>query len=306
MAETAPDEKRRPMTLLHRSPRALAALIVLIALALGGHAAWAEPALWRVQGPHATVWLFGTIHVLKPGLTWTSPRLEDALKASDALYLEIDNADDAAAMQPLMLKYGLDPDHPLSTRLNATEHAALVAALGSLGIQEPPFELMRPWMAGLTLTVLPLVKAGYDPQASVEHALSTAARAHGKPIRGFETAEEQVRYLADLPPAEEVAFLDSAVDDAAKGTKEIDDMVAAWEAGDTDKIADLMNADMRTKYPDLYRRLLVERNQRFAKQVADLANGSGVYFVAIGAGHLTGPDSVQSMLEPLHLKAVRQ
>jgi hypothetical protein len=83
-------------------------------------------------------------------------------------------------------------------------------------------------------------------------------------------------------------------------------MVAAWEAGDTDKIADLMNADMRTKYPDLYRRLLVERNQRFAKQVADLANGSGVYFVAIGAGHLTGPDSVQSMLEPLHLKAVRQ
>lgn len=294
------------MTFLPRSRRALATIAALFALGLGGRAAWAEPALWKVQGPHATVWLFGSIHVLKPGDPWTSPRIEAALKASNALYLEIDNADDPAALQPLMLKYGLDPAHPLSTKLDAKERAALDAALGSLGIKEPALEIMRPWMAGLTLSVLPLVKGGYDPRASVEHALSTAARTLGKPVRGFETAEEQIRYLADLPPAEEVAFLDSAIDDATKGTAEIDATVAAWEAGDTGKIADLMNEDMKAKYPDLYRRLIVERNQRFARQIADLANGTGVYFVAVGAGHLAGPDSVQSMLAPLRLDAVRQ
>jgi len=140
----------------------------------------------------------------------------------------------------------------------------------------------------------------------VERVLTALARAQGKPVRGFETAEQQVLYLADLPPAQEVAFLDSALDDAAKGTQEIDDMVAAWEAGDTVKLAALMNEDMKVKYPDLYRRLLVERNERFAKQVADLANGKGVYFVAVGAAHLAGPDSVQTMLAPLHLMAVRQ
>jgi uncharacterized protein len=294
------------MTFLSASRRALAALAALLALALGAGAAWAEPALWKVQGPHATVWLFGSIHALKSGDSWSTPRIEAALKGSDALYLEIANPDDPAALQPLMLQYGLDPSHPLSTKLDAKERAALDAALASLGLKEPPMEVMRPWMAGLTLSIIPLVKAGYDPSASVEHTLVTAARAQGKPVRGFETAEEQVRYLADLPTAEEVAFLDSAVDDAAKGTSEIDALVAAWEAGDTDKIAELMNADMKTKYPDLYRRLLVERNQRFAKQVADLANGTGVYFVAVGAAHLAGPDSVQSMLAPLHLTAVRQ
>lgn len=294
------------MTSLLRFRRALAALAVLLAVVLGGRAAWAQPALWKIEGPHATVWLFGSIHALRSGDSWSSPRIEAALKASQALYLEIDNADDPAAMQPLMLKYGVDPAHPLSTKLDAKERAALDAALASLGMKEPPFEMMRPWMAGLTLSVIPILKGGYDPQASVEHALSTAARAQGKPVRGFETAEEQIRYLADLPPAEEVAFLDSAVDDAAKGTGELDALVAAWEAGDTGKIADLMNADMKGNYPDLYRRLIVERNQRFARQIADLANGSGVYFVAVGAGHLAGPDSVQSMLVPLHLDAVRQ
>ncbi|HEY2049773.1 MAG TPA: TraB/GumN family protein [Caulobacteraceae bacterium] len=296
------------MKFLSASRRALAALAALFALGLGGQAAQAEPALWKVQGPHATVWLFGSIHALKSQDSWKSPRVDAALKASDALYLEIDNADDPSALQPLMLQYGLDPAHPLSTKLDAKELAALDSALASLGLKEKEsaMELMRPWMAGLTLSVVPLLKGGYNPQASVEHALTVAARAQGKPVRGFETAEEQVRYLADLPPAQEVAFLDSAVDDASKGTGEIDAMVAAWEAGDTDKIAELMNADMKAKYPDLYRRLLVERNQRFAKQVADLANGTGVYFVAVGAAHLAGPDSVQSMLVPLHLTAERQ
>ena len=294
------------MTFLSRSRSFLAAIGALLVIALGGRPAWAEPALWKVQGPHATVWLFGSIHVLKPGEPWKSPKVEEALKASNALYLEIADADDPAAMQPLMLKYGLDPAHPLSTKLDAKERAALDSALASLGLAEPALEIMRPWMAGLTLSVLPLVKAGYNPEASVEHALSTEARAQGKPVRGFETAEQQVHYLADLPPAQEVAFLDSAVDDAAKGTKEIDDMVAAWEAGDTARLAILVNEDMKAKYPDLYRRLIIERNQRFAKQVADLANGSGVYFVAVGAGHLAGPESVQTMLEPYHLTAVRQ
>jgi uncharacterized protein len=286
--------------------RALAALSAFLALGLGGVSAWAEPALWKVQGPQATVYLFGTIHVLKPATAWNSPKVDRALKAADALYLEIDNADDPSALQPLMLQYGLDPTHPLSTKLDASERAALDKALASLGVGEPTLEVMRPWMAGLMLNVLPLVKAGYDPKASVEHVLTLAARADGKPVRGFETAEQQVRYLADLPPAEEVAFLDSAVDDASKGTGEIDAMVAAWEAGDTSKIAEVMNDDMKTKYPDLYRRLIVERNQRFARQVADLANGKGVYFVAVGAGHLAGPDSVQSMLAPLKLTAERQ
>ncbi|HEX4742717.1 MAG TPA: TraB/GumN family protein [Caulobacteraceae bacterium] len=294
------------MHFLPRPRRALAAFATLLALAFGAQAARAEPALWKVQGAHATVWLFGSIHALKSSDAWNSPRIEAALKASDALYLEIDNADDPAALQPLMLKYGLDPAHPLSTKLDVKERAALNTALASLGMNEPTLEIMRPWMAGLTLSVIPLIKAGYDPQASVEHALTAAARAQGKAVRGFETAEEQVRYLADLPPAEEVAFLDSSVDDAAKGTSDIDALVAAWEAGDTGKIAALMNKNMKAKYPDLYRRLLVERNQRFAKQVAELANGTGVYFVAVGAGHLAGPDSVQSMLAPFRLTAERQ
>jgi hypothetical protein len=266
----------------------------------------AEPALWKIQGPHATVWLFGSVHVLKPGTQWRSARIDAALKDAGALYLEIDNADDPAAMQPLIFKYGVDLTHPLSSKLSAQDKAALDKILQTYGASEAQIEPLRPWMVGLTIDVLPLLKAGYEPAASVEHALTVDARAAGKPVKGLETAEEQVRIFADLPQDQEVAYLKSAMDDVAEGSVEADELVSDWQAGDVDAVARLMNEDIKKESPTLYKLLILDRNARFAQQIADLAKGDGDVFVAVGAGHLAGPDSVQAHLARLGLTAVRQ
>jgi uncharacterized protein YbaP (TraB family) len=266
----------------------------------------AEPAIWKVQGPHATVWLFGSIHALKPDLKWRSAKMDAALKSSDALWLEIDNADDPAAMQPLIIKYGLDVAHPLSTKLSADDKAALDRILQTYGASEAQVEPMRPWMAALMIDVLPIVKAGYDPSSSVEHALTADIRAAGKPVHGLETAEQQVRLFADLPQDQEIAYLKSSMDDAAKGVAELDQLVTAWQAGDVDAVARLINEDIEKESPSLYKLVIVDRNARFAQQIADLAKGDGVVFVAVGAGHLAGPDSIQADLAHLGLTAVRQ
>jgi uncharacterized protein YbaP (TraB family) len=293
-------------THLRRGVARLAAL-ALATQALGLPAqALAEPALWKVQGPHATVWLFGSVHALKPGLAWRTPGLDAALKGSTALYLEIPDADDPAAVQPLILKYGVDPSHPLSSKISADDKASLDRLLTAYGASEAQMEPLRPWMVGLTLSVLPLVKAGYDTKASVEHALASDARAAGKPVKGFETAEQQLRFFADLPLDQEIAFMESSMDDAAKGPGELDQLVAAWTAGDVDSLGHLMDDDMKAKHPALYKLLISDRNRRFAEQIADLARGEGVTFVAVGAGHLAGPDSIQSDLAALGLTAVRQ
>jgi uncharacterized protein YbaP (TraB family) len=295
---------------LRRCGARLAALACGVALATQIIAqpaeAIAEPALWKVQGPHATVWLFGSVHALKPSLTWRSPALDAAMKDAAALYLEIPDADDPAAIQPLVMKYGVDPAHPLSSKISAKDKSSLDALLTTYGASEAQLEPLRPWMVGLTLTVLPIVKAGYDPKASVEHTLAEEARTAGKPVKGFETAEQQLRFFADLPLDQEIAFMESSMDDAAKGPGELDAMVAAWRAGDVESLGHLMDDDLKAQYPALYKLLIVDRNRRFAEQIADLARGNGVAFVAVGAGHLAGPDSVQADLTALGLTAVRQ
>jgi uncharacterized protein YbaP (TraB family) len=205
-----------------------------------------------------------------------------------------------------VVKYGLDPAHPLSTKLDADSKAKLATLLTPLGATPAQFEPLRPWMAATAITVLPLVKAGYDLNSGAEHVVTAEMKSAQKPILGFETAEEQVRYLADAPPDVELAFFKSSLVEAEKARVMVDGMVAAWVDGDEAKLEDILNTDIKDDYPDLYQRLIVERNRRFAVQIAKLAAGEGTVFVAIGAAHLVGADSVQADLRKAGLEAVRQ
>jgi len=283
-----------------------AAAVALCAVLSPGLPAMAEPALWKVEGPHATVYLFGTVHVLKPNTHWRTAKIDTAFNGSNVLYEEIKDADDAATAQPLVIKYGLDVAHPLSSKLDATAKAKLVADASLMGVPAAQFEPMRPWLAGLTLTVLPVVKAGYDPQSGVDITLKALAGDQHKPLEAFETMEQQISMFADLPQPLEVEYLLSTLDDVDKGAGEINDLVDAWAAGDTGKLDDLVNGDLKVHYPELYRIVLKERNQAFADRIATLLKGNGVVFVAVGVGHLVGPDSVQADLAKVGYTAVRQ
>jgi uncharacterized protein YbaP (TraB family) len=141
-----------------------------------------------------------------------------------------------------------------------------------------------------------LVKAGYDPASGVESKLKAAARAAGKPIRTLETLEQQIGFFADLPPAVELAFLLSALDEMDTGPATLDALVAAWSAGDQEALNALMVSEMAADYPELYQALLVDRNKDWAGQIQTLLAGKGVTVIAVGAAHLVGDDSVQVQL----------
>jgi uncharacterized protein len=283
-----------------------AVALITLALSLGGLAARAEPALWRVQGPHATVYLFGTVHVLRPTVVWRSERIDRALKSADSLWLEVTDAENPAVMQPLINRLGLDPATPLSARLDPDTNAELNVVLASLGASAANLQPMKPWLAGVTLDLLPLVRAGYDPAAGVEKRLTNEAKIEGKSLHGFETIEQQIHYLADMPLDLQIQFLKSEIREADKAMAETDDMVFVWSNGDDVTLGRMLNGEMRDAFPEVYRRLIVERNRRFAARIAELLKGRGVSFVAVGAAHLAGDDSVQVDLARMGYKAERQ
>jgi uncharacterized protein len=278
-----------------RLKRGLAALAILTASAVAAFPAAADPALWVVRDEDSTIYLLGTVHVLRPDTVWRTPAIDKALAEADELWIEVE-ADDPAAMQPLVARYGLDPANPLSSKLTPEQKARLDAAAAGMGASGAALEPLRPWLAGLTLSVGPLVKAGYDPASGVETKLKAAARAAGKPIRTLETLEQQIGFFADLPPAVELAFLLSALDEMDTGPATLDALVAAWSAGDQEALNALMVSEMAADYPELYQALLVDRNKDWAGQIQTLLAGKGVTVIAVGAAHLVGDDSVQVQL----------
>ena len=264
----------------------------------------ADPALWVVKDADTTIYLFGTVHILKPGLSWFDEAVRKAFDASQQVVFEIPLEDDATA-QSVILPLALAPAGPsLTDKLHADKRALYATVLGKVGLPAAALDRYAPWFAAVTLSQLQLRKAGYDPQSGAERAINAAAKAAGKPVTGLETLKQQLGYFADLPERDQIAFLELGIADFDDGPKQIDTMVADWAKGDPDALARVMNRDI-DKLPLLYKVLLKDRNARWADWIDARMKQPGTVFVAVGAGHLAGKDSVQRMLARHRLKAVR-
>ena len=264
------------------------------------------PALWLIQDDDSRIWLFGTVHVLRPNTPWGSAKVDQALAEADKLVLEITNPDDQAAAAPIIQQYGVSPQTPLSSLLTAEELAELDTVAKALGASAAQLDPLRPWLAGLTLSVAPVIAAGYDPQSGVELVLRARAQADGKPVEGLETLEGQIRMLAGLSEETQLAFLRSAIRDYKEATTVLDGLVGAWASGDVEGIESIGVTRMREESQELYDALLTNRNRDWADQIQTMLAGSGDVFIAVGAAHLAGDDSVQEILEDRGVQAVRQ
>ena len=292
----------------HRAAGLAAGAAMLVSLAAASPIT-REPALWVVRDADSTIYLFGTVHLLKSATAWRTPKVDAALSESDEVWFELaETGDEAASIKvvtELMPTLGLDMAQPLSSKLDEADRKRLAEATASIGLPPSQLEPMRPWLAALTLTVVPILKAGYDPKLGVDSLLATAARAQNKPIRGLETMEQQFRFFADLPLALQVQMLREVLDDVERGPQMLDQLSAAWAAGDGAAFERLFVDELRDS-PELYKVLIVDRNEAWAQAISERMQGSGVSFVAVGAGHLAGPDSVQAKLAGRGITAERR
>jgi uncharacterized protein len=288
--------------------RACAVIAAAGALVLGG-AARAEPAIWVVKDADSTIYLFGSVHMLKADLEWKSPKVTEALKSATELWLEIPNVSNqekaVAEMLPLMVQKGMAPDKPLSGRLSAEEFTQLQDMGKTIGLPPEALNVMRPWLAAMIISTAPLNKAGYLPGAGVEAILETQAKAEGDQLRGFETIAQQISFFADLPYEVELAYLKTVLSESGETVAELDRTTAAWAKGDVGALEKDVIGEMSNKSPEVYQAILVRRNQDWAEQLAERLKGSGVTFVAVGAAHLAGPDSVQAQLKKKGFEATR-
>jgi uncharacterized protein len=257
----------------------------------------AQPALWAVRDADSTLYLYGTIHMRKQGAAWGGPAAEAALAEAQEVWTEVEvDPTREEAVRPLVARYGFDTTRSLSAQLSPERAAQLKEVVTGLGLPMQNVEAMKPWLASLTLSVLPMLKAGYDPKAGVDQSIDRAAEALDKRMRWFESSEEQIQFLSGFDQALQIQMLEDTLDEAGEGPAMLADMERAWEVGDDAKLADEMVAELRTEFPQLYDVLLARRNAAWTEVLSKELEGAGVDFVAVGAAHLAGPDSVQAML----------
>jgi len=195
--------------------------------------------------------------------------------------------------QVLALQLGAaEPGRPLSSWLTPEENASLNAVTTRLGMPVGALEPYKPWLAGLTLTLAPLIQAGYDPASGVDRSIDAYGDNAGKTMRALETPDQQLTFFANLSPEIQREMLREAVHESASVTTMIGEMSAAWEQGNERTLERAVIDDTRTDYPELYQMLFVDRNNAWMTELTREMQGSGVDFVAVGAGHIIGSDGL--------------
>jgi len=273
------------------------ALCVLPVLAMSS-LTQADSAVWQVTSGSNTVYLGGTVHLLRPADYPLPAEYEEAYQASEEIYFETDLSEMMSmAVQTQMLQALTYQDaRTLESVLSAEAYTALSNYVASVGMPMMMLEKFKPGMVISTLQVLEFQRIGFTPQG-VDAYFNTRAVGDAKPVGQLETVMEQIGFLASMGEGNESEFILLSLEDLEETASVMDDMIAAWRTGNNDRLADLFVNDMRREAPDLYDSLLRQRNLAWIPQIEQMLRDGDTEFVLVGAAHLVGNDGLLTLLE---------
>jgi uncharacterized protein YbaP (TraB family) len=270
------------------------AVVGLVALATS---ASAQPPLWIAHGRHATIYLFGSVHLLPVGLDWEPPLLAQVISEANELWFElpIDEATDVAAAK-LSLRFGYLPaGDTLARVLTPDQDVRFHRVCDRLGLSADAVERLRPWLAEVTLSLRSDEVVGATAENGVEQQLQALAPLAAR-RRAFETPRQQIGFLAGANPADQIASLVETLNEIESDPRAYQKVVDGWMSGDLKALSDDAIEPLKRASPALYRRLLSDRNARWARVLAHRLDGRGLIVMVVGAGHLVGPDGVPARL----------
>jgi uncharacterized protein len=256
---------------------------------LGSLSAHAEAPVWALKGAHNTVYLAGSVHLLRSKDATLPSAFNRAYADAEALVMEIDLDDlDPAAAQSWMLANGMFTDgQTLSGAIGQQRFDKVEKEGNRLGLPVEALEQLEPWLVAMTLAQLQYMKLGFDPEQGVEKQLQRKAMQDHKEITGLETLEEQLGLLSGLSAADQAKFLDLTLEEMHEMEGETDSLLAAWRNGNAQKLASMLSDEYKVA-PALYRMLIADRNKRWMPQIEKLLKGDKDYLVVVGALHLVG------------------
>ncbi len=254
--------------------------------------------LWRLQAKNSTIYLLGSIHLLKQDVYPLSRTIESAFDASDFLAVEADIGDISRLNITQVLNKAIyQGGDSLEKHISSDAIAVVRKEAERLGL---PFELIKmqkPWLLALTMESLELMKAGYDPEYGIDKHFLNKAQGKQK-ILELESFDYQINLLSGFSDTEQELFLLYALKDLDLLTREVDKLIVAWKTGNVRAMETFVTkavVDENRFYP-IYEKLIIVRNRNMADRIENYLQSGGTYFVVVGAAHLTGSRGIIQLL----------
>ena len=304
-AHTARFTSRPVRTALRRASMAVAVVVTVAALQV---AAAPSNFLWKVTGPRGgTVFLAGSLHLLASEYYPLAPAFDSAFAQADLLVEELDMGEMmASSSQMLMLQRGMMPaGQTLESVLTPQTMTAVKAKVTEMGLPMAPLQLFKPWALALTLQGLEWQKAGFDPELGLDRHFYDLAKEKNLAVQGLESLDFQIAQFDGLSMPLQDKMLADTLKEMGTTQEAVGEMARAWKNGDAPAIERVVLRDLKSD-PQMYQRLLVDRNKAWLPKLEALFSRPKPAFVVVGAAHLVGSDGLIAMLKAKGYTVVQQ
>jgi len=285
------------MTLLRKSSAFLCAVVLLCGVALQA----GEPTFaWKVTKDGKTAYLMGSIHMATEAMYPLPPEIEAAFAESKALAVEADiEKVDQVALQTAVMQKGLyQGGDSLSKKLPKETLDALNAHLKKDGQNAAALDMMKPWLVGLTISMLEFKKLGFKEELGIDKHFLDAAR-DKKKILELESAQFQIDLLSGFSDDQQEKFLKYSLAEVGRMKEQITEMVATWSKGDVETFHKV-SLKGNEKFPgieEVMKKLIDDRNVKMAEKVEGYLASGETTFVVAGALHMSGEKGIVNLLK---------
>ncbi len=265
----------------------------------------AQSSVWKVEGKGSSIYIGGTMHLLTPEDYPLPGEFDSAYVWSDVLVLEADlkKMEDPLVVQNMMSMAMYQDERTLKGVLSEAVYNGLKAESEKLGISLTPLSKFKPAMVMLIISVTKMQKSGNTSAGVDQHYLSKAG-IDDRPLLFFETVESQLEILF----GDEEENEDQAVMQFLKNLDQMDqlgaDIKAGWLHG-SDKIFKRLQKEMKSEYPDVYKKVLTDRNISWMQKIDTFLDNGDVEFILVGALHVYGGDGVLKLLKKRGYRVTR-
>lgn len=279
--------------------RRIGAALLLLTAACSACADTGHHTLWAVKGRHNTVYLLGSVHMLKPADSALPDEARAVYARAKALVMELDLTSEpmAGALQGSLLEQvTLPAGETLAAALGPELNARFEARARVLGVEPALLGSFQPWFAAMLLQQAELARSGFEAGYGVDMQLAARAAADHKPIIALETLADQLGFFAQLTPAQQRQFMATTLDEADDTAAQTAEIVSAWQQGDSRRLGELLGRSAEQS-PELFRALTTDRNRRWLPKITALLEEDQDYLVVVGAMHLIGRDGLVDLLQ---------
>lgn len=254
--------------------------------------------LWKIDSEYNTVYLLGSIHILRQEDHPLPKLMEDAFYDADALVFEIDlaSAKTMGAQYMMLSKATGDGPDTLQTMLTEDTYDIAAKEAAEIGLNIEQLGVFEPWFVALYIDQLKYDQLGFKPEYGVDEYFYNRAQQAGKDLHALETLEYQIDLFDQLSWPDQEMLLLETFDEIDYYESISQTMVDSWRSGNTTALEEMILEPFE-EYPHLYTKFISERNENWLPQIEGFLQEGDDYLIIVGAGHLVGPNGLTTLLQ---------